>query len=72
MSELNEEFTGQVNAQNVDATTPDSMEHVQQLGFQNHGLVVQSPAQEVLFKQPDHEVVMLDVRTKLEELTASR
>ncbi|HSR52629.1 MAG TPA: hypothetical protein VLV83_17535 [Acidobacteriota bacterium] len=70
MSGLEEEFPGQVKAENLDATTPEAKEVCQSLGFQNHGLVIRSPQGDVLWTQPDHQVQIEDVRAKLKELTA--
>ena len=70
MSGLEQEFEGQVIAANVDATTPESKETCKQLGFQNHGLVVRDSDAAVLWKQPDHEVVVDDARAALRELLA--
>lgn len=69
MSGLEQEFPARVKAQNVDATTEESKRAVAELGFQNHGLVIRSAEGEVLWKQPDHQVKMEDVRAKLQELT---
>ena len=70
MSGLEQEFKGQVVAANVDATTVETKEICKQLGFQNHGLVVRDGAGEVLWKQPDHEVVVDDAKQALEGLLA--
>ncbi len=69
MSGLEQEFAGKVQGHNIDATTDESMAAVAELGFQNHGIVIHSADGEVLFKQPDHQVKMEDVRAKLQELT---
>jgi hypothetical protein len=69
VSGLEQEFSGKVSAQNVDATTPESKEICQDLGFANHGLVIRSPGGETLWKQPDHDVNIDDVRAELEKLT---
>ena len=68
VSGLEQEFEGKVLASEFDATTPESKEIIQALGFQNHGLVIRSPEGEALWKQPDHEVNVDDVRGQLEEL----
>ena len=68
MSGLEQEFPGRVVASNVDATTPDSMREVENLGFNNHGLVIRSSEGDALWSQPDHEVNIEAVRTKLTEL----
>ncbi len=54
--------------QNVDATTPESKKIVKELGFQTHGLVIRSFDGKVLWKQPDHEVKMENVRRELDRL----
>ena len=65
MSGLEKEFAGKVKAENLDATTPDNEKIVKSLGFETHGLVIRSPDGKVLWKQPDHEVKMDDVRAEL-------
>ena len=67
VSVLEEEFSGQVHAHNVDATTPESKASVEALGFGNHGLVIRSSTGETLWSQPDHEVDMAQVRAALQE-----
>ena len=69
MSGLEQEFSGKVRAFNVDATTPEAVEAIAQLDFKNHGLVIRSADGAVLFKQPDHQVNIDDVRLQLTELT---
>ena len=68
MSGLEQEFSGKVKSQNLDATTEKSREDIKELGFHNHGLVIRSPEGEVLWKQPDHQVKMEDVRKAIREL----
>ena len=68
MSGLEKEFPGEVQSQNLDATTEKSREDIETLGFDNHGLVIRSPEGEVLWKQPDHQVKMEDVRKAIREL----
>ncbi len=70
MSGWDAEFEGQVVVQNLDATTPQATEVVKSLEFNNHGLVIRSADGEVLFKQPDHEVNVDEVRAKVVELVA--
>ncbi len=65
MSGLEKEFAGKVKAENLDATTPDNEKIVKSLGFETHGLVIRSSDGKVLWKQPDHEVKMDDVRAEL-------
>jgi hypothetical protein len=68
VSGLEKEFQGRVVAKNVDATTPESRKAVKELGFGNHGLVIRSAGGKVLWKQPDHDVDMDDVRAELHRL----
>ncbi len=70
VSELGEENVGKIIVENVDATTPEASQIVQDLGFTNHGIVIRSGDGELLFSQPDHQVVMDEVRAKLDELLA--
>ncbi len=73
VSGLSEEFSQQVVSRNVDAGLPDSIQDVETLGFTNHGLVVRSAEDgAVLFKQPDHEVNMDEVREAIRGLLADR
>jgi hypothetical protein len=72
VSGLSEDFSQQVMGQNVDAGLPDSIKDVESLGFTNHGLVVRSADGSVLFKQPDHEVNMDEVREAIGRLLAER
>jgi hypothetical protein len=67
VSGLEEAFPGRVKAQNLDATTPEAKAVIAEMGFNNHGIVVRSPEGEVLFKQPDHDVNMDDVRQAVEQ-----
>lgn len=68
MSGLQEEFEGQVVAENLDATTPETAPICKELGFLNHGLVVRDASGAVLWKQPDHEVVIDDARAAIKDL----
>jgi hypothetical protein len=68
VSGLEKEFPGRVKAQNVDATTPESKKEIQALGFENHGLVIKSADDKVLWKQADHTVKIDEVRKELQEL----
>jgi hypothetical protein len=72
VSGLEKEFPGRVVARNVDATTPESRKAVKDLGFGNHGLVIRSRDGKVLWKQPDHDVNMDDVRAELARLLGSK
>ena len=68
VSGLETAFPGKVVARNLDATTVDSQKAIKALGFKTHGLVIRSPKGDVLFKQPDHDVNMDDVRKELSSL----
>jgi len=60
-----EEFPGKVEAENVDATTPEAAKAIKELGFKNHGLVIRAQNGRVLWKQADHQVKIEEVRTAL-------
>ena len=68
MSGLEQEYKGRVRGQNLDATSEESKKIVQSLGFENHGLVIRSADGKILWKQPDHQVKMQDVRRELDRL----
>ena len=68
VSGLEKEFPGHVVSKNVDATSAEARKAVQALGFKTHGLVIRSPKGDVLFKQPDHDVKMDEVRKELSAL----
>ena len=70
MSGLEQEYKGKVKAENLDATTPESKKIVKELGFGTHGLVIRSSDGKVLWKEPDHEVKMEDVRKEIDRLLA--
>ena len=69
VSGLESEFPGKVTGRNVDATTQEAKDAIKELGFKNHGLVIRDEAGKALWKQPDHEVSMEDVRKALKDLT---
>lgn len=70
MSGLEQEYKGKVKGENLDATTPENRKLVKELGFDNHGLVIRSADGKVLWKEPDHEVKIEDVRQELDKLLA--
>ena len=70
MSGLEQEYNGKVKGENLDATTPENQKIVKGLGFENHGLVIRSADGKVLWKEPDHDVKMEDVRKEIEKLLA--
>jgi hypothetical protein len=67
VSGLEQEFPGQVKAQNLDASTPDAKKDIKELGFKNHGLVIRSADGKVLHKQADHSVDIDAARQFLKE-----
>jgi hypothetical protein len=68
VSGLEQEFPGKVKAQNLDATTPENKKIVKDLGFQSHGLVIRSAEGKTVWKQPDHDVQIEDVRKAVKDL----
>ena len=72
VSGLEKEFPGQVKASNLDASLPDSIKAIKELGFKNHGLVVRDPDGKVLHKQPDHTVDIDVARKAIAEILRSR
>jgi hypothetical protein len=68
VSGLEQDFPGKVKAQNLDATTPENKKIVKDLGFNSHGLVIRSADGKTLWKQPDHDVAMEDVRKAIADL----
>lgn len=68
MSGLEQEFPGKVKAENVDATTPKAAKTIKAVGFNTHGLVIRSSKGKVLWKQPDHNVKIDEVRTEIRQL----
>ena len=72
VSGLEKEFPGQVKAANVDASTPEAVKAIKELGFKNHGLVVRSPDGKVLHKQPDHSVDVDVARKAIAEILGTK
>ena len=70
MSGLESEYKGRVRGRNLDATTEENKKIVGSLGFQSHGLVIRSAGGKVLWKEPDHEVKVDDMRRELDRLLA--
>jgi len=68
VSGLEQDFPGKVKAQNIDATTPENKKLVKNLGFNTHGLVIRSADGKTLWKQPDHDVSMEDVRKAIADI----
>ena len=68
VSGLAQEYGGRVSGQNLDATTEENTRVIKELGFESHGIVIRSSSGKILWKQPDHEVKMDDVRRELDRL----
>jgi hypothetical protein len=68
VSGLEQEYGGKVHGRNLDATTEENTKTVKELGFESHGIVIRSSDGKVLWKQPDHEVKMEDVRREIDRL----
>ena len=68
MSGLEGEYKGKVRGQNLDATTEENKKIIRALGFESHGIVIRSAGGKVLWKQPDHEVKLEDLRKELDRL----
>jgi hypothetical protein len=68
VSGLEQDFPGKVKARNLDATTPENKKIVKDLGFQSHGLVIRSAGGKTLWKQPDHDVQIEEVRKAVKDL----
>ena len=68
VSGLEREYPGKVVGENLDATTAENEKVVKGLGFESHGIVIRSADGKVLWKEPDHEVKMDDVRHELDRI----
>ena len=68
VSGLEKEFPGKVVGRNVKATEQEGIDAIKELGFKSHGIVIRDAAGKALWKQPDHQVNMEDVRKALKEL----
>lgn len=71
VSGLEKEFPDRVIARNLDATLAATRPIIENLGFENHGLVIRSSAGDVLWQQADHTVKMDEVRAAVKELLDS-
>ncbi|HWZ85086.1 MAG TPA: hypothetical protein VN032_02730 [Thermoanaerobaculia bacterium] len=70
MSGLESEYKGRVRGQNLDATTEENVKIIRALGFESHGIVIRSVDGKTLWKEPDHEVKIEDVRREIDRLLA--
>ena len=72
VSGLEQEFPGQVKAENVDASGEEARKAIKELGFKNHGLVVRDAKGKVLHKEPDHTVDMDAVKKAIQDILAQK
>ncbi len=72
VSGLEAEFPGKVRARNIESMTEEGQTAVKELGFKSHGIVIRDERGRPLWKQPDHEVNMDDVRRSIRSLLGSR
>lgn len=72
VEELAREFPGRVRAHNRDATAPEQAERMRRLGFDSHGMVIESADGAVLWRQADHRVNIEDARAALRRLLRGR
>ncbi len=68
VSGLEQDFPGKVTARNVDASEPEALEEVKNLGFITHGLVIRSTDGKVLWKEGDHTVRVEDAKEALRQI----
>ena len=68
---LEREFPGRVRVRTVDATSSEGARDVQRYDLDGHGMVILSPRGFVLWKQPQHNVDMEDVRRQLTALLSA-
>lgn len=67
MSELGKEYENAVAVNHLDATTEENKPKQADYGFNNHGLIIQNQAGDIVFKQADHAVKAEDVRAYVEK-----
>ena len=72
VSGLEKEFAGKVSARNVDAKSPEGLAAAKEFGFRSHGLVIRDASGKAVWKQPDHEVNMDDVRKAVQDLVEKK
>lgn len=68
VSGLEQQFPGDVKAENLNARDPESQKVIKDAGFQNHGLIIRDANGEIVWKQADHKVKMRDVRRAVRKL----
>jgi hypothetical protein len=68
---LEREFPG-VHVHRIDATSPEGARTIERLDLEGHGLVIRSPRGFVLWKQPQHDINMDEVRAQLKALLSAQ
>jgi len=68
VSGLAQEFPGEVNARNVDASEPEARTELNALDIKSHGLVIRADDGRFLWKESGHTVNMDDVRGALHQI----
>ena len=68
---LDQDFPGQVTAQNLNCQTQPAKEEIAKLGFATHGIAIHDAQGKLLFSQADHTVKMDEVRTEIEQRIGS-
>jgi hypothetical protein len=68
VSGLAQEFPGEVNARNVDASEPEARNELNALDIKSHGLVIRADDGRFLWKESGHNVDMDDVRGALHQI----
>lgn len=65
---LAEQYGDRMNFDVVSTTAPGAAEQIERYGFDQHGMVVTTPADEVLWKEEGHMMKQPAVQAKLDEL----
>ena len=68
VSGLEQEFPGDVKAENLNARDEESQKVIKEAGFKTHGLIIRNAKDEIVWKQADHTVKMDEVRAAIRKL----
>lgn len=68
VSGLEQEFPGDVKAENLNARDAESQKVIKDAGFKTHGLIIRDAKGEIVWKQADHTVKMRTVRREIRKL----
>ena len=71
VSGLEQEFPGDVKAENVNARDAEAQKVIKDAGFKTHGLIIRDTNGEIVWKQADHTVKMDEVREEIRKLLKS-